>query len=172
MAAMGHGVRPTHLSCLPGFITAWHEQMALSQTSGAIWHRPALTSTRKIHKVCWQRLGLPEDQQRREKVEAVVAAAMTEYHALASSPDPDRALMERILQASRQRAKGRGAQEVTPKDIAEAARAMDPKRKKLNSPADVLPEHYDNLMAEISSLRAREAMVAKGISPAPSSVRR
>ena len=128
MAAIGHNAQPTHLKRLPGFIATWHERMASSHANGAVDSRPALTSTRKSHKVSWERLGLPEDQQRREKLEAIVAAAMTEYHALASSPDPDRALMERILQASRQRAKGRGAQEVTPRDIAETARAMDPKR--------------------------------------------
>ena len=162
-AAMGQAP-PPHLHSLPPFIADWHERVAPGLGVARAQYRPALVSARKEHRVHWHRLGVPEGRQREERLEAVVAAAMTEYHAIAPSPDRDRQLLERILVASRQRAKGRGASEVTPKDVAEAARAMDPSRRKLQSPADVLPSHYDELMTELAGIRGRvDALVAKGV---------
>ena len=163
MAAKRGATIPMHLRCQPEFITEWHQTLKGDKKAYAEF-RPALTSAKKHHKVQWNHLGVSEDCQRKEKLEAIVAAAMTEYHAMAQSHDPDRELMERIMTASRQRAKVRGASDVTPKDVAEAARAMDPARKKLPSPAEVLPVHYDKLMAELASVRASvEAMVAKDV---------
>ena len=102
-----------------------------------------------------------------DHLEGLIAAVTMEMDLMnkqVGKADFNQGLMERIVQASRQRAAGRGAAIVTAKDVAEAAQQLDPNRAVAKpSPADVLPEHYDQLVRELNELRvSMEAHVLAG----------
>ena len=75
----------------------------------------------------------------------------------------DQSMMEKLVAQSRTRARARGADTVTVRDIAEAARSMDTARGKTLSPAEVLPEHYEQLLQQLVEIRKRvDRAVAEG----------
>ena len=90
------------------------------------------------------------------RVNAVIAATMMEYSEQATRPQHlgvDTGIIEQILEASKSRAHSRGSTTVTPRDVAEAARALKAQGTPPVSPAEEIPQHYDELMTDLAALR-------------------
>ena len=159
---------PPHLSTLPEYIVEWHRTMQRT-TPTKLPLVAAATTTRQAKPIKWPDVtNLHPETTSNElaKVNALIAATMVEYHQRADKPlelGTDVKLLSEIIAASRDRAKGRGSTKITPRDVAEAARTMDPARSYPESPAMAIPEHYDRMMSELSSARALvDSQVQKG----------
>lgn len=78
----------------------------------------------------------------------------------------DERLLEQVVQATKHRARSRGAAVPTPRDVADAARQLDRRSTPRKSPAVQLPQHYDDIVSALTAISAKvEAAVAEGIAP-------
>ena len=157
---IAHRVLPPHLANPSSLIQTWHRLVSREFTPSTCATIAAATTTRNVRPVRWSDVTrIPEEQPEQSserQTDAVIAAAMLEYHETANQPQQlgvDVSVLERIMEDSKRWAKSRGATTVTPRDVAEAARSMDPSRTQPKSPADVLPEHYDELISNLAALR-------------------
>ena len=115
----------------------------------------AAVTTKTNCKVKWENITLSPTATESLELPAVMAAAMLEYHEMADRPlhmGVDCTVMERIFEASKQRARSRGSAVVSPRDVADAAREMDGTRAIPPSPAEALPVHYDRLVQPVAEL--------------------
>ena len=88
---------------------------------------------------------------------AAVAAFSDLQRRADGNVDFDRTLLDRLIDASCDRARSRGTLKVTPRDVREAAQTLIETRRRSDvqdrSPADVLPDHYDTLLEQLHTLR-------------------
>ena len=93
-----------------------------------------------------------------QEARAVAVAAFSDMQRRADGDvDFDRNLLDRLTEASCDRARSRGTLKVTPRDVREAAQTLIETRRRSDvqdrSPADVLPDHYDTLLEQLHTLR-------------------
>ena len=95
-----------------------------------------------------------------DEVSATIATACI---SMLDKPTPDtvqfdRELLDRLIAASRARARGRGATRVTPRDVKEAAEVMSARHSKLPTSVPIapdLPAHWDQIQEQLAALRLR-----------------
>ena len=81
----------------------------------------------------------------------------------------DRTLLDRLISESRDRARSRGALQVTPRDVRDAAMAIAERRRTPvpKSPAEALPQHHSELLDQLQRVREATDAAKLGGSRAP-----
>lgn len=138
--------RPRRQSVVPPHVTATPCWFA------SLWTRPDIVPTP-------QRTRAPTlAPVFEEPARAVAVASFSHMQCrLDGAIDFDRDLLDRLVQASCDRARSRGTLKVTPRDVREAAQTLIVTRRRSDarddSPAEELPRHYDTLLSQLRTLR-------------------
>ena len=162
-------VTPLHLRPfnLPSEVSLWHQQIDRITIDETPSIRLAAVS---IHPSPFSPSTSPVTSGIAPQLEALTVAAVAELNPLRDAPafaeQSNERLLEQVVQAAKNRARSRGAAIPTPRDVADAARELDRRSTPRKSPADQLPQHYDEIVTALTAISAKvEAAVLEGVAP-------